>query len=283
MSDQANPVQGAERLFYPQPEAEEPDEPTEVEGAETLDIEPAEEEAAEELDADEFESEEGEDVDQADDVYELDGETFTIEEFRQMKKQQMLERDYTQKRMADAKREKANIEREAQLNNDAKRLQSMLSDAEAVLNDLQQDGYLSDSKIQEKKERLQAARQKAEQDAAESNAAISQTENALLLNRFPEWMSDGNVTDAYKNDMAIIDEYLRAEEFSQEDVQRLATQKGMHKFFTAFLKAAKYDGLQKKTAAVSKKLKTVPVATKPKKKPAPVKKRSAADVLYGKN
>jgi hypothetical protein len=300
MTDTASPEMSTEEAFYGkqepvQPEAEPEIEPTADDVAETAgtadnsdDSEPAETEQGQEIDSSEVDAEEstgndeeteGESEEEETLYLDLDGEQLSLDDIRTMKKQQMLEQDYTQKRQVDSKREKDNLAKEAELTTKSTALEAALSSAELLIATLQSDGYLSDDEITKSKGEVDAIRAQIAEAAETSKLAKAQAEQVKLFEANPGWIdNEGQVTDQYNTDVKLINGYFGKAGFTNEEVAGILN----HKVLMAIQKAAKYDALQKKTAELKKQVKKVPLQTKPKAQPKTAAPKTAEQLFYGK-
>lgn len=288
MTDAASEEISTEEVFYStedtvQHEAEPEIEPT-ADAADNSDYsEPAEDEATE-SEAEDPESEavepEADDDDEAETLYlELDGEQLSLDDIRLMKKQQMLEQDYTQKRQIDSKREKDNIAKEVSLVEKGETLQAALSSAESLIATLQSDGYLSDEEIIESKAKADAIRAQIAESEAADRLAKAKAEQVKLFDANPSWIDkDGRTTDQYNNDVKLINGYFAEAGFTNDEVAGILD----HKVLSAIQKAAKYDALQKKTVELKKQVKKVPLQTRPKAQPKTAAPKTAEQLFYGK-
>lgn len=307
-----NPVLEPADIFYGTTEATEPTEPTEVEavtdGDEDItdsDDQEAEEdslestdnpgEAEEESEEDPEEKAELEDPGAEDEkeqelVYlDLDGKEVDLDEVRQWRDGHLMQADYTRKtqELADERKALKSQSEEIQglkatLSDSQAELQALVEEDEAVnwaeLKEYEPEEYI---RLKEKADKRKAAVDKFK--AVSTQVQISpeeiQSEQSQLFSSNPSWIDDNRQpTKAYKEDMKVLSEYWSEAGFTTEEINGMVRAR----YIETSLKAAKYDALQKKSKAFTKKAKKAPLTTKPKAKARNLKPKPKAieDIFY---
>jgi hypothetical protein len=208
-------------------------------------------------------------------------EYVTIEDIKQLQKEGMLEKHFTQERQKDAVVQKENLELKTQLGEKSAVFDSKLEEVGALFSKLQEDGFVSDEEATEMKVKLEGLRAEQQATTDATTQAYNQAEHQALFDANPDWMAEGKTTPKFDQDKAVINQYFVDNGFNNSEVETLASSKLM----IAVHKAAKYDALSKKSVETKEKLKTVPLVkkTKPKQKPVTPVKTTAAERFYGKD
>ena len=301
MNDQAT-LQGADLLFADEPaDTEAANELTEVDsGAETVDETQAEEETApdetdgeaeESQDSDGEAEEDSEDAEDSDDdnsdndeeealYLDLDGEDFSLDEVRDWRKAHEIQGKVTQKRMEDARREKHNIANEERITERLQRTEAITSVVSELVDTLKSEGIYSDDEIKGFEDKVESLRAKLASDAEADKESKVLREQRLLIKRNKAWFNEGTTeyteegTKAYK----LINDYMAKEQFTPEEAGVLGS---FHKVHMLLHKSAQFDALKKKTVDLKRKVKKVPVTSKPKAKPkAPTKPKTAEESVF---
>lgn len=295
MTDQAT-LQGADLLFADEPaNTDDAVELTEVDsGAETVDetqsVEETEPDADGEAEVDDTDgvSEDSEDTDESEDsdsdsdeedvlYLDLDGEDISLDEVRDWRKAHEIQGKVTQKRMEDAKREKQNIANESQIAERLQRTEAMVSVIDEAAKALRDEGIYSDDELKAFESKAEELRLKVEADKKATAESKNQHELDMLIKRNKEWFDNNEWSDKGKADVKFINEYLAKEGFTAEEVNSMTN----HKMIMSLHKAAQFDALKKKTVELKKKVKKVPVTSKPKAKPkAPTKPKTAEESVF---
>ena len=82
----------------------------------------------------------------------------------------------------------------------------------------------------------------------------------MLWDANPLWMKDGKQTEAFSTDMKMLTEYAQSEGYDDAEISGLTRKR----HWQTLIKAAKFDALGVKNAAIEKKVRLAPVSTKPK-------------------
>ena len=223
-------------------------------------------------------------------VIELDGEEISLREVKKWRDGHMQQADYTKKTQALAEERKTfEAERESERSSLAeaqKQIASMKDLLEVLVNEDAQTDWdaLWDSdpdewKVQkEKAEKREKALQDLRANRNQEDPEVIRAEQVKLVKANPEWLDkDGKLTDAYRADTKLLNEYAVKAGFTPEEFSQMTK---AH-YLQAILKAAKYDQLKEKGREIKSKREKVPVVTKPKKPVSRTKERTADQILYG--
>lgn len=108
---------------------------------------------------------------------------------------------------------------------------------------------------------------------------IVQREQAILIEKNPNWLdADGKQTEAHKKDLELLAGLLSENGFTSEDQDRIVSARD----WQILLDAARYRKSVEKVAAVKKKVKKIPIVTKPKQNKVS-KSKSAEEIFYPKS
>lgn len=294
MSDQAT---SADLIFGDPQQDPEVTEPTEVveppntEGdADTSDELQSEEvtegeEATEEESVEETEeSEEDKDPEDTDEetvlVLDLDGTDVSLDEVRAWRDGHMLQKEFTQKRMADARVEKQNLAEQDRLSNQSDRMKATTTVLTSLLKSIKDQGFHSDEEIAEFDGQVKSITQSLADDRLNTFSAKAEDERQMLFKRNKDWLNDaGNaLSEKGETQVKLINEYFASEGFNKAEVDDIIN----HKLMIAIHKAAQFDALKKKTVKLKTKVKLAPVVSKPKSKPkAPPTPKTAEEAVFG--
>ena len=235
-----------------------PDEITEeAEGLQDVIEEPEEVEEVEEIAQPEDEEE----------LYlDLDGEEVSLSQIRDWKNGNMMQSDYTRKTTELSEQRKEIEQKEQTILAKQQEIDGLAAQLEALIN----DGELSPEEVKELREYEQEEyikyieRQQTKKDALskvklnKSPSFDPQLEQQKLFNANPQWLDNGKPTRAYEQDSTLINDYaakngITAEKFASFDANMI----------NMMLDAARFNNKQDKAAAVTKKVRKAPLATKP--------------------
>ncbi len=280
VTDESTETESAELTVNEEDTTEEVQTEEETEVDETEESEEAQEEDSEETEEESIADDD--DTDQEDDDTELfldlDGEEVSLSDVREWKENGINAKKFTQLRQDDAKREQRNKAAEDVINSQADRLIAITQSGEDLLKSLQSDGLVADEDFKALSSKIEGIQTKLVEDRTTSMNAYIANEQEILAKRNKHWIKDGELTEAFQRDKVEVEEYLRKEGFSDNDMSQIVD----NRVRMAFQKAAKYDKLQKKTVQVKKKLKKVPMKAKPKPKPKPkAKPPNAEEAVFG--
>jgi len=270
---------------------------TETEAAETAPIE--DETEIVESDIEESESEESDQVDpdvsEEESLYvDFNGKETSFDEIAQWEQafidRKSMQADYTRKTqevstIANAKAQEMVGKEVESLKTLAAELEAAIGSEDEVnmeeLREYDPGEYLKKKEQQEKREKLLSKAKESFNTTAQVSDADVATEREALVKANPQWVDDkGAATDVYKTDMASLDKYLGDNDWTQEEFSTVY----QSKHITALIKAAKFDALQGKQKAISKKVRKAPVVKKGKStakaKDKPVE--SITDIFYPK-
>jgi hypothetical protein len=215
--------------------------------------------------------EESESDDDADELYlDLDGEEIPLSQVKEWKSGNMRQADYTRKTTELAEQRKA-LEaeqaefnsRQAQLTETVAQLQSVIETEELSAEELQElrdyepEKYIEHvEKQQKRKEALEKAKGQLTTSAPTFDA---QAEQAKLLQANPHWLDNGKPTEAYQQDLKLLDTYaqkvgITAEKFATFDSSMMQI----------MLDAARFTEKNNKSAEITKRVRKAPVTTRPK-------------------
>lgn len=290
-----NSVMKPTDIFYPK-ETAEPDATSTTDEVitETEEVTPAEVEA-EESKGEEATDNQGNDEQEESFYVEIDGEETSFEQIKEWKSGFMMQSDYTRGKQEVAKQRKELETSASELATQTESIASLAAELQAVigsedevnldeLRDVESDKYDPDEyiKLSERKAKREKLLSKAKESLTTtkptSNADIAAEQQQLIKNN-PTWVdADGKATDVYKSDMAALDTYLGNNGWTAEEFSTVYQSKHIE----ALLKAAKYDALQTKKSAITKKVKKAPIVKKGNSKAkAPDKPgKSATDLFY---
>ena len=120
--------------------------------------------------------------------------------------------------------------------------------------------YLKVTELQAKrKDALKKAKSLKSDDLSTQQQANGQKELQKLLTSNPHWIKDGKETQAYSDEMKLVEGYLTENGYSE------AQQKGILLGGTGqvFIDAAKFHSNTKSNAAITKRVRKAPITTKP--------------------
>lgn len=256
-----------ERIKSARSEAE-PVEPTEE--PDIVDMsepeEPIEEvaEVEETQEAEEIE-EEAEEV--ADDFYlDLDGEEVSFSQIREWKQGHMMQSDYTRKTTEVAEQRKAFEQELEAFNANQAKVNALAAELQAEI----ESSKLSDEKIKELREyepdeyikyiesqqRKQSLLEQAKQDVKPTYNPQEEQQKLLAAN--PQWVENGQATQAYQDDVKMLNDYANQVGMTPEKFNSLDAS-----MMQIMLDAARSKQTNKKSAAIAKKVRKAPVMTKP--------------------
>lgn len=257
---------------------------------EEIDETPAEEvveveaEESEETEDNEDENSEKEEV-----LYiDLDGEEVSLDQIKEWKSNGLMQADYTRKTQTLADDRKL-LETDTSLlstaleevrNLTAELEAEITSEDEVDMEKLREDDLEEYVERKERKEKRDAILAKSKKSLAVTEGVSKEdvaAEQSKLIEIYPEWVSDGKATDAYKSDMNALDNYLKANDWSTEEFSKVYQSKHMQ----ALIKAAKFDALKIKTKQISEKRKKAPVVKKGQSKSTKkTETKNMEDIFY---
>ena len=274
--------------FYPAAESEPLEVPTETDVTDEL---PEDEESANVDDAEAEGSESSEEeTDEVEDVQsiEIDGTEHNLTDVQEWKEAhdnvKLMQADCTKKWQ-----EAADLKKDAETQ--STKAQELVLELELMVNednesdlesykDIESDNYDPDKYIELKAKAEKRAVKLKELKADQPAQAAKLTDEQLIAesNDFydydPAWRVDGKLTDAFQTDIAVAGDYLKAQGYSQDEVNAI---NHSHHWKT-IVDASKYNAQQKKVTSIKKKVRNTPKATKPAAKSSTL---SAEDIFYG--
>lgn len=211
----------------------------------------------------------------------LDGEEVSLSDLREWRENGINAKKFTQLRQEDAKREQANKATEERINAQADRINAISDTAETVLKALESDD-LASMDPKELKSNIESLQTKLAEDRQAAMDEYIAHNTDMLAKRNKHWIDkDGQLTEAFEKDKAEVEEYLRNEGYTDQEMSMVVD----HRVRMAFQKAAKYDKLQKKiqkkTVEMKRKAKKAPLKAKPKPKPKAQPAQSAEERVFG--
>jgi hypothetical protein len=244
------------------------EEAPEEEAAET---EPTDEVAVSEPEESEEVTEPETSIDDSEELYvEIDGREINLKDIKDWEQGNLRQSDYTRKTQElaeERKTFKANVEQytehQQKLATNIATLESIIEEDtlsdEAVkdMREFEPEEYI---KYTEKQNNRKEALSKAKETQPVSTVNVEE-ERAKLWETNPTWSEDGKPTQAYTDDMTLLDGYIKASGYSSDEVASITS---AHHWQT-LLEAAKYRKLSTKNAAIEKKVRKAPVTTKPRK------------------
>ena len=221
-------------------------------------------------------------------VYEVNGKEYTADDIEELERGNLRQSDYTRKTtgIADTVRQKVSEEL-SELKSNLAELQATIQteelDLEALSNPDSEhydpDEALKQTKLKQKRDKLLSDIKSKMGEAGKPSKEELQAEQQKLIEANPHWIKDGEATEEYKAEMKLLDRFFEANEWTKEEQAQVTKSV----YWTAIIKAAKYDQLKDKTNdIVKKKVRKAPVVRKPKGQPKPKveKPKSMADVFY---
>jgi len=211
-------------------------------------------------------SEESESSDEETALYlDLDGEDVSLDTVREWKKGHMLQKDFTQKRMEDARVEKQNIAERERLVGESDRIEAMVKSLGTLTQSLKDEGFYSDEDISAFNGKVTELTQSIAGNRQTSRDNLAKDEHAMLFKRNKAWLNEegDNLSEKGTAEIKLINDYFASENFTQAEVKDIIS----HKLMIAIHKAAQFDNLKKKTVKLKAKVKKVPVVVRPKSKP----------------
>lgn len=240
-----------------------PEEPT-VEAAEVEETE----DYAEEVEA---QSEEVVESDEEELYLDLDGEEIPLSQVKEWKSGHMMQSDYTRKTTElSEQRKEFEAEREAfsanqaKLNDTVAQLEAVIKSDELTSEELQEmreyepEAYI---KHVEKQNQRKELLEQAKSSRIEQPSFNVQEEQQKLIANNPHWLENGKPTQAYQDELKILNDYgekvgITPEQFSRFDAAMMQMA----------IDAAKYSGGKSQDAVIAKKVRKAPVITKPQQK-----------------
>jgi len=134
--------------------------------------------------------------------------------------------------------------------------ETLSPEAVAELREYEPDAYIKyTEKLSEREKVLTEAK-----DVQPVSDVNIDAERKMLWDANPSWMKDGEQTKAFTEDMELLTKYARSSGYSDAEISGI--QHSRH--WQTLIKAAKFDALSVKNAAIEKKVRLAPVSTKPK-------------------
>lgn len=203
--------------------------------------------------------------------YDIDGEEISIDQIKEWKSGSMMQADYTRgKQKVSEERKTLESDREAltvkesELSTKLAMLEAIISeetltdDALAELREYEPEKYIEYTEKMSKRKKFVNENKQTE---SKVNFDV-EAERKKLWDANPAWLDNGKQTKAFEADMNSIQDYATKNGYSNDDFSGFRAQD-----FQTMLKAAKYDAMSNKNAAIEKKVRKAPVITKPKAKP----------------
>ncbi|MBL4664318.1 MAG: hypothetical protein JKY22_12375 [Flavobacteriaceae bacterium] len=298
MTDLDTPEMEPSTLFYQPEEVKDLEETTE-----DVDQTKPVEATDEVVDSEESESEEQENQDEIVDndnrIVDIDGRELSVATILEWEKGRLMQSDYTRKRQADAEAKRVwEADKQGEINAYVSEKHSKLSDSilnlevlvkeadESInweeLREFDPSEYLLQKELKEK--RIDAVNKGKEELSLkpenESSPEFIKAQADELTEANPSWLDkDGNKTEAHKNDLKMLADYLTDEGYTQNDQNKIKTAK----HWKTLLDAARYKNSLKKVEEVKATVKKLPITTRPKKSVSGGSNRSMVDYFYGKN
>ncbi len=201
--------------------------------------------------------------------YDIDGEEVSSDQLKEWKANGLMQADYTRKtqelsdnrKTFETEREQFEAEKSSFIKNSAA-LEAMINEdtktAEQLteMREYEPEEYIKyTDKMSARKELL--GKTKAVQPASNID---EQAERTKLWDANPTWLDNGKQTQAFTNDMTMIQGYAKTQGYSNEEIQGI--QSAHH--WQTLLDAARFQALGKKNAVIEKKVRKAPVSTRPK-------------------
>ena len=212
-------------------------------------------------------------VDESEELYvDYNGREISFSQIDEWEQGSLRQSDYTKKTQSLADERKSFEAEQESLFSKTKALDDSIAELDVMIGEKQDSidwdelreydpgEYLKQKELQEKRQ-VALKEAKSRKSSISDEDANNQAKTALadLVKHNPNWIKDGQETDAYKTDMTNTQKYLTSLGMS-EQAQRgiLTTGHGQ-----VFIDAAKYHLAQQSNASVAKKVRLAPVVTKP--------------------
>ena len=204
------------------------------------------------------------------DLYvEYQGREINLKDVAEWEQGNLRQSDYTKKTQAHAEDVKGfNVERD-EFNQQREEFRGKVAILEAIiseetlstedvaeLREYDPDAYI---KYTEKLSKREQVLSEAKDVQPTSNIDV-EAERKMLWDANPLWMKDGKQTEAFSTDMKMLTEYAQSEGYDDAEISGLTRKR----HWQTLIKAAKFDALGVKNAAIEKKVRLAPVSTKPK-------------------
>ena len=199
----------------------------------------------------------------------IKGREINLKDIEEWEQGNLRQSDYTKKTQELSEQRKTfDAEKEA-LTSQQVKLQGSIATLEAIiaeetlsteaiaeLREYEPDAYIKyTEKLSEREKVLSEAK-----DVQPVNSVDVEVERKMLWDANPSWIKDGKQTEAFTNDMTMLTDFARSEGYSDAEISGMR----LSRHWITLLKAAKFDALGKKNAAIEKKVRKAPVSTKPK-------------------
>jgi len=210
------------------------------------------------------ESNEGEDL-----FVEYKGREINLKDIDEWEQGHLRQADYTRKtqelsdnrKTFDTEREKFEAEKSSFIKNSAA-LEAMISEDTKTAEDLAEMREYEPEEFIKYQEKMTARKEllgKTKEVQPESNIDV-EGERVKLWGANPTWLDNGKQTQAFTDDMTMIQGYAQAQGYSNEEIKGI--QSAHH--WQTLLDAARFQSLSKKNAVIEKKVRRAPVSTRPK-------------------
>lgn len=230
-------------------------------------------EYGEELEGSEGDSEEDESAEEA---FLVGDEKITLDEFKELKKNQLLHADYTRKRQAETAELRTRISEIDSVVSQADALEAFLDEDEKGID---WDDFISNSEMRKVEAKFKDRRKKIEQLRKQASGAKSKVDqkvlaetNQAVFDHFQDWQGNDKAAQA---DQKKAYEYAVSIGHTAESIAAITDPQT----FIALIEAAKYHEI--KNAKPEKKLKRKAPKTINGKKSKPGQKRSLEEIFYG--
>jgi hypothetical protein len=206
---------------------------------------------------------------QSDLYYEIDGEEVSASTVAEWRKGHMLQSDYTKKSQANAEMRKSLEAKAKEIESVKTKLSDYVAELESVikkdsnpeelaeLRDTDPSEYLRRKEELAEKQKMSEKAKKELADLKDKEFKSRTAEEAKkLLEALPDWQDPVKL----KTDQALIDDYLSANQFSDDDVNSLVS----HKLMIMARDAALYNKLKKDSGDIEKQVQKAPNVVKAK-------------------
>lgn len=230
-------------------------------------------EDGEELEESEGDSEEDESSEEA---FLVGDEKITLDELKELKKNQLLHADYTRKRQTETAELKSRMSEIDSVLQQAETLEAFLDEDEQ---NTDWDDFVSNSEMRKVEAKFKERRKKIEQLRKQAKGAKSKIDsktleetNQTVFNHFQDWQGNEKASQA---DQKKAYDYAISIGHTQESVAAITDPQS----FIALIEAAKYHEI--KNAKPEKKLKRKAPKAVAGKKSKPAAKKSLSQLFYG--
>lgn len=297
MSDTDNPILGPAQLLYGSDESLEP----EQEPTDKTEIAEEEAEIIDEVEADdESEEVEQEEAEESDEelIFEFDGREIEASKIKEWEQGYLRQSDYTKKtqKLAQERRDfeaikESSIEelvskKHEKLEKSITELELLIKEADESINwdelrEYDSSEYIRQKELKEKRVKAleHAQRNKKDDELQKVNdPEFIKREQQILIENNPQWLdSEGNQTEAHKNELETLSKYLVVRGIDKKKQDKITRADE----WQVLLDASKFWQSQQKAKDVKKQVKKITPTIKSKRNTTPSKPKTLGQAFYG--